>query len=59
MQQSSASSNNNLPFGPKTLVLGATAMIAYGLVQWISALTRRDAELSSAPTCSMRFRAAR
>lgn len=36
MQQSSASSNNlsrQLPFGPKTLVLGATALIAYGLTR--------------------------
>src|SRR5579875_401558 len=34
MQDSSASSKNvshQLPFGPKTLVLGATALIAYGL----------------------------
>ncbi|HLI76731.1 MAG TPA: SRPBCC family protein, partial [Acidobacteriaceae bacterium] len=34
MQQSSASSNNlsrQLPFGPRTLVFGATALIAYGL----------------------------
>jgi uncharacterized membrane protein len=36
MQQSSTSSNNpsrQLPFGPKTLVFGATALIAYGLTR--------------------------
>jgi len=36
MQQSSASFNNfsrQLPFGPKTLVVGATALIAYGLTR--------------------------
>ena len=36
MQQSSASSNNlsrQLPFGPKTIVIGATALIAYGLTR--------------------------
>ncbi|HEX4164249.1 MAG TPA: SRPBCC family protein [Bryobacteraceae bacterium] len=37
MQQRSASSTNNLssqlPFGPKTLVFGATALIAYGLTR--------------------------
>jgi len=36
MQDSSASSKNvshQLPFGPKTLVLGATALIAYGLTR--------------------------
>src|ERR1700712_5256121 len=36
MQQSSASFNNfsrQLPFGPKTLVFGATALIAYGLTR--------------------------
>jgi uncharacterized membrane protein len=36
MQQSSASSNNlshQLPFGPKTMVFGATALIAYGLTR--------------------------
>ncbi|SDF00479.1 SRPBCC family protein [Terriglobus roseus] len=36
MQQSSTSSNNlssQLPFGPKTLVLGAVALIAYGLTR--------------------------
>ena len=36
MSQSSPSSNNfsrQLPFGPKTLVLGATALIAYGLTR--------------------------
>lgn len=32
MQQSSSSSNQ-LPFGPKTLVFGATALIAYGLTR--------------------------
>ncbi len=36
MQQSSASSDNSfsqLPFGSKTLVLGATALVAYGLTR--------------------------
>lgn len=36
MQHSSASSNNlssQLPFGPKTLVIGAAALIAYGLTR--------------------------
>ena len=36
MQQLSASQNNHshqLPFGPKTLVFGATALIAYGLTR--------------------------
>jgi len=36
MQQSSASFDNfsrQLPFGPKTLVFGATALIAYGLTR--------------------------
>jgi uncharacterized membrane protein len=35
MQQPSASSNvsSQLPFGPKTLVFGATALIAYGLTR--------------------------
>ncbi len=36
MQQSSTLSNNlsrQLPFGPKTLVLGATALVAYGLTR--------------------------
>lgn len=36
MQRSPASSNNasrQLPFGPKTLVIGATALIAYGLTR--------------------------
>ena len=36
MQQSFASSNNlsrQLPFGPKTLVFGATALVAYGLTR--------------------------
>jgi uncharacterized membrane protein len=35
MQQSSSSNNlsHQLPFGPKTLVLGATALVAYGLTR--------------------------
>lgn len=36
MQHSSSSSNNltrQLPFGPKTLVFGATALVAYGLTR--------------------------